>query len=121
MGGTVGLRGMSPFGWWWGWLSERPGSPATRSRSRGASGIDGSGRARLQKEWGKEGKWSAMPHGSRSKEDRGGGGLYHANADEPRRRSSSSSGSGDKWVVREVDYECGGATGSEREARGRLI
>ena len=35
--------------------------------------------------------------------ERGGGGLYRANADEPRRRSSSSisspSGSGDKWVV----------------------
>ena len=70
-------------------------------------GVSGSGRFRLQNKGKRGGKESVAPRGSRSRESWGGEGLYRADADEPRRRSSSSiwssGGSGDKWVVQEVD------------------
>ena len=104
---TAGLSVVSPFGWRWSWTPEQPGSPATRSCGGGASGVGGSGRSQLQKEWGNRGEGSVVPRSSRSRENGGGGGLYRANADEPRRRSSSSisssGGSRGKLVVREVD------------------
>ena len=54
---------------------------------------------------GKRGERVSVAARFQMRENGGGGGLYRTNADEPRRRSSSSisSGSGDKWVVREVD------------------
>lgn len=86
-GGTVGLKGMSPFGWWWRWSLEQPCSPVTRSCSEGASG---GGHSRQQKKGKTAGNVSVGCGGSRSRKRSRGGGLYLANAGEPKRRSSSS-------------------------------
>ena len=72
--GTAGLSGVSPFGWRW-WMSpELPGLPATRSCGIGASGVDGSGRLRLQTRRGERGndQWDAWVP------DRGRGGAGEA-------------------------------------------
>ena len=84
--GTVGLSVESPFGWWWWTSPELPGSPATRKHGGGASGGGCFSRLQLQTKGKRRGKESVARCGSISSERSSGGGSYHANTGDPRRR-----------------------------------